>query len=181
MKKTRFERQRYLLLTEVSFEPICSNKPRSRCRSWVPSDLSGENRFLHCFLGLVLAPFARDHHVGFSAFTEPTRLRYPTAVAFRILLSGEGPIPASIGGALIRINDNHDSQVEAVLREMKASRLFGSPKARERVLDEFNRSTLDDVKALGGDQGMDVLKEMNELGEAQELTIRESVSRIDVL
>jgi len=64
---------------------------------------------------------------------------------------------------------------------MKASRLFGSPKARERVLDEFNRSTLDDVKALGGDQGMDVLKEMNELGEAQELTIRESVSRIDVL
>ena len=34
---------------------------------------------------------------------------------------------------------------------------------RDRVLDEFNRSTLDDVGPLGGKQGVRVLPEMNEL------------------
>ena len=31
-----------------------------------------------------------------------------------------------------------------------------------RVRDEFNRSTLDDVGPVGGEQGMRVLREMNE-------------------
>lgn len=35
---------------------------------------------------------------------------------------------------------------------------------RDRVLGEFNASTLDSVGPLGGDQGMKVLQEMNELG-----------------
>ena len=51
---------------------------------------------------------------------------------------------------------------------------------RYRVLREFNRSTLDDVGPLGGDQGMAVLKEMNELGEQQEQTIRESFPKVTV-
>jgi hypothetical protein len=34
--------------------------------------------------------------------------------------------------------------------------LFRNPQARDRVLGEFNRSTLDDVGPLGGDQGMTV-------------------------
>jgi hypothetical protein len=45
----------------------------------------------------------------------------------------------------------------------KASKLFRSPKARGRVLDEFNRSTLDDVSPVGGDQEIKVLKELNEM------------------
>lgn len=51
---------------------------------------------------------------------------------------------------------------------------------RERVLEEFNASTLDDVDPLGGDQGVTVLKEMNELGEQQDQIIREGVPKIDV-
>jgi hypothetical protein len=54
-------------------------------------------------------------------------------------------------------------KAQAVLRKIKASRPFRNPKATERVLDEFNRSTLDDVGPLGGDQAMNVLKEMNDL------------------
>ena len=34
---------------------------------------------------------------------------------------------------------------------------------RDKILNEVNRSTLDDVEPLGDDQGMTVLKEMNEL------------------
>jgi uncharacterized protein YfeS len=34
--------------------------------------------------------------------------------------------------------------------------------SRNRVLDDFNASTLDPVGPLGGDQGMAVLKEMND-------------------
>jgi len=34
--------------------------------------------------------------------------------------------------------------------------------ARDRVLGEFNRSTLDDVGPVGGDQAVAVLKEVND-------------------
>ena len=50
---------------------------------------------------------------------------------------------------------------------MKLRRLFGDPIAMDRILDEFNRSTLDDVGPVRGLKGMKVLSEMNELG-AQE-------------
>jgi hypothetical protein len=50
---------------------------------------------------------------------------------------------------------------------MKASRLFQNPKARDRVLDEFNRSTLDDVGPLGGDKGEKFLKELNVMQDLQ--------------
>ena len=47
---------------------------------------------------------------------------------------------------------------------MKASRLFGDPKARGRVLEAFNRENMDDVGPLGGaEQGMTILSEMNSL------------------
>ena len=49
----------------------------------------------------------------------------------------------------------------------KARRILDKLKARKanRVLHEFNQSTLDDVGPVagGGDQEMKVLKEMNEL------------------
>jgi uncharacterized protein YfeS len=52
--------------------------------------------------------------------------------------------------------------------------------ARGRVLEEFNASTLDSVGPFGGDQGMNVLQEMNELGEAQEHIRRESSPKASV-
>lgn len=79
-------------------------------------------------------------------------------------------------------------KAQANLRKMKrrdrkkASRLFQSPEARERVLDEFNQSTLDDVGPIGGgEQAMKVLQKMNELGEHQEHIIREGFPKINVL
>lgn len=41
-------------------------------------------------------------------------------------------------------------------------RLF-DPQRREAVLDQLNRDNLDDVGLVGGDQGMKVLQEMNDL------------------
>jgi hypothetical protein len=40
---------------------------------------------------------------------------------------------------------------------------YGSPERRNRILNDFNRENMDDVKPLGGDQGLAVLKEMNDL------------------
>jgi hypothetical protein len=47
---------------------------------------------------------------------------------------------------------------------MKRRRLFQNPKARNRVLEKFNRFTLADVGRAGGEQGMKVLQEMKEMG-----------------
>ncbi len=46
---------------------------------------------------------------------------------------------------------------------------------------DFNQSTLDPVGALGGDQGMKVLGEMNELGEGREEFVKSLAPRVDVL
>jgi hypothetical protein len=40
---------------------------------------------------------------------------------------------------------------------------LGDPEIIKRILDEFNQSTLDDVKPIGGDQEIKVLKELNEM------------------
>jgi uncharacterized protein YfeS len=58
--------------------------------------------------------------------------------------------------------------------------LFRSPEAKDRVLGEFGSSTLDNVGPIKGDQGMKVLQEMNELGEAQEHIRRESFPKVSV-
>jgi hypothetical protein len=41
--------------------------------------------------------------------------------------------------------------------------LLNDPRHRTRLLDSLNRSTLDDVGPVGGDQEIKVLKEMNEM------------------
>jgi hypothetical protein len=41
--------------------------------------------------------------------------------------------------------------------------LLNDPRHRTRLLDSLNKSTLDDVGPVGGDQSMAVLKDMNEL------------------
>jgi len=52
-----------------------------------------------------------------------------------------------------------------ILQKMKGRSLFQTPEMRDRVLEQFNRSTLDDVGPVGGDQCMVALKEMNDLGQ----------------
>ena len=49
---------------------------------------------------------------------------------------------------------------------------------RDRVLDDFNQSTLDDVGPIGVDQGMAVLKPTNDLGQREEQMIRESFPKV---
>jgi hypothetical protein len=73
-------------------------------------------------------------------------------------------------------------KAKKIVEKMRNGMLFQNPMAREEALDEFNRSTLDEVGPIGGaEQGMKVLQEMNELGEAQEQIIRDGVSKISVL
>jgi hypothetical protein len=71
-------------------------------------------------------------------------------------------------------------KAKALLRKMKRRRLFGDPQARERVLGEFNRSTMDDVGPLGGQEGTKLLSEMNSLVEHHEEFVRSLASRVDV-
>jgi hypothetical protein len=60
-QKRYWERASILLsCTEVSYEPICSNKPRSKHRSWVTSDSLCANRFVDIFLGSVFRSHWRD-------------------------------------------------------------------------------------------------------------------------
>ena len=58
---------------------------------------------------------------------------------------------------------------------LKHWREFSYPVRREKVIDEFNRSTLDDVGPVGGDQEIKVLKELDEMQEKENkkgLTVR---------
>jgi hypothetical protein len=53
---------------------------------------------------------------------------------------------------------------------------------RDRVLDQFNQSTLDDVGPIGGaEQGMKVLSEMNSLSDDHEAFVKSLMPTIDVL
>ena len=58
-------------------------------------------------------------------------------------------------------------KAERILRMIKRrNRRIPFPIVNERMLGEFNRSTLDEAGPVaGGDQEMKVLKEMNELQE----------------
>lgn len=52
---------------------------------------------------------------------------------------------------------------------------------RDRILREFNASTLDNVGPMKGDQGMKVLSEMNSLTDEHDQFARSLVSRSDAL
>jgi hypothetical protein len=67
-------------------------------------------------------------------------------------------------------------------KALKHWREFSNPERRERILNEFNRETMDDVGPVGGkEQALKILQEMNELDEAQDQRIRERFSKINVL
>ena len=54
-------------------------------------------------------------------------------------------------------------------------------KAREKVLSEFNQATLDDVHPLGGDQGIAVLNDMNELQSDHDEFVKGLAPSVNVL
>ena len=61
-------------------------------------------------------------------------------------------------------------KAKTILQKMnkrKAMNRLANPKARNRILDEFNRSTLDDVGPVGGDKGEKFLRELNEMADLE--------------
>jgi uncharacterized protein YfeS len=59
--------------------------------------------------------------------------------------------------------------------------LLNDPRRRTRVLDSLNRFTLDDVGPYGADQGMAVLKDMNELQSGYEELLKSFGPRVDMM
>lgn len=55
------------------------------------------------------------------------------------------------------------------------------PEVMKRILEEFNQSTLDPVGPVGGDQGMTVLKELNELDQEHDQHIQGIGPKLNVL
>jgi hypothetical protein len=52
---------------------------------------------------------------------------------------------------------------------------------RDRILNEFNSSTLDAVGPIGEDQGMNVLKEMNNLEADHEAIVKSLAPNLNFL
>lgn len=48
-----------------------------------------------------------------------------------------------------------------IMQRTKLRKLFQNHRLREKVLEEFNRSTLDDMGPMGGEQGTELTSEMN--------------------
>jgi hypothetical protein len=68
-----------------------------------------------------------------------------------------------------------------ILQKMKLRRLFQNHRLREKVLEEFNRSTLDEVRPVGGEeQGMRVLLEMNSLADEHDALVKSLSPHVDV-
>ena len=67
-----------------------------------------------------------------------------------------------------------------IMKKMKKWERLNNP-ARDRILSDFNQSTLDPVGPVGGDQGMKILSEMNELGDQHEEFVKSLPPRVDVV
>jgi hypothetical protein len=59
-------------------------------------------------------------------------------------------------------------KAKKILQKIQLRKLFRNPKMRDRILDEFNSDNSPDVKPLRGDQGLAVLKDMNDLESGHE-------------
>jgi len=71
-------------------------------------------------------------------------------------------------------------KAQAVLKKMRkqqALKRLANPERRNRILDQFNNSTLDDVGPLGGDKGETFLKELNEMADLEGDAGRKSPDR----
>jgi hypothetical protein len=77
-------------------------------------------------------------------------------------------------------------KAKAVLQKLRQRQVLkhwkrlANPERRDRILDEFNRDNAPDVKPLGGDKGMAVLKEMNDLQAGHDDFVNSLAPRVDV-
>lgn len=63
------------------------------------------------------------------------------------------------------------------MNKRQALKRLANPKARNRILDQFNRENLDDVGPLGGDKGEKFLSELNEMADLESDAGRKSPDR----
>jgi hypothetical protein len=74
-----------------------------------------------------------------------------------------------------------DSGVGERTHDENALARMNDDQRRDRVLGEFTASTLDPVGSLGGDKGMAVLKDMNDLEAGHDEFVRSLAPRVDVV
>jgi hypothetical protein len=63
------------------------------------------------------------------------------------------------------------------MNKRQALKRLANPKARNRILDQFNRENLDDVGPIGGDKGEKFLIELNEMADLEGNAGKESPDR----
>ena len=63
------------------------------------------------------------------------------------------------------------------INKRQALKRLANPERRDRILREFNQSTLGDVGAVGGDKGETFLKELNEMADLEGDAGRKSPDR----
>ena len=66
-----------------------------------------------------------------------------------------------------------------IMKKMKNWKRLNNP-TRDRILSDFNASTLDPVGPVGGDQSMAVLNDMNELEVDHEEFVKSLAPKVDV-
>ena len=68
------------------------------------------------------------------------------------------------------------------MNRRRALKQLANPKARNRILNQFNRENMDDVGPIGGaEQEMKVLNEMNELESGHDEFVKSLALRVEVL
>jgi hypothetical protein len=77
------------------------------------------------------------------------------------------------------------TKANAVLRKMRKQKspfkLFRNPKSRDRILEDFNNSTLDPVGPIGGEQGAKLLTEINSLEGDHQAFMKSLAPSVNVL
>ena len=63
------------------------------------------------------------------------------------------------------------------MQKRQALKRLANPKARIRILDQFNRENLDNVGPIGGDKGEKFLSELNEMADLEGDAGRKSPDR----
>ena len=63
------------------------------------------------------------------------------------------------------------------MNRRKAIKRLANPERRNRILDQFNNSPLDDVGPLGGEKGEKFLSELNEMADLEGDAGRKSPDR----
>jgi hypothetical protein len=73
---------------------------------------------------------------------------------------------------------------QKILRKMNKRRVLkrlNNPRRKDRILSDFNQSTLDPVGPLGGEQGTKLLSEMNSLVDEHEEFVKSLTPKLNVL